>query len=145
MNFILNFSIKDKNIKLFTFLVEYFENCKIRDFDKFNLVYNAWEVGILSILVRMGANVNEGNVIGSSAINVACFDGDVAMFDKLIELGAEIEYKDKYDWTPLHCACAYGNFNIVTKLIELRANIHCKDIYGNNPLNLDCYKFRYCE
>ena len=37
----LNFSIKDKNTKLFKFLVEYFENCKIRDFDKFNLVYNA--------------------------------------------------------------------------------------------------------
>jgi hypothetical protein len=136
------YSIAEKNMKLFMFLVEHFESTKYKNFQGWNLFHQACEaknMEVFDTLYKIGVDVNEEDENGKCPVHLACEKGFIDILDKLIGLGADVNCEDEDGKTSLRKAFDYGYFDIFDKLIEAGANIYCKDKCGYTLLHAACF------
>jgi len=92
-------------------------------------------------LIDAGANINEPDSSGYTALFYAIEYGQLEVVKRLISKGANIEAKDSLGITPLVFAAYYGYnspnaANIIKLLIKSGANINEKSPYGETILDL---------
>jgi ankyrin repeat protein len=73
-------------------------------------------------LISAGANVNERDKNGQTALHLAVINGYKDVVELLIAKGAEIDGKGRYNATPLHEAAWAGNKEISQILLDKGAN-----------------------
>ncbi|XP_064083974.1 serine/threonine-protein phosphatase 6 regulatory ankyrin repeat subunit A-like [Macrobrachium nipponense] len=83
---------------------------------------------LVQLLISKGANVNDKNNIGWTALHV--HSNDVSVVQELIESGATADAHDNQQWTPLHLATSLGYILIMKTLIQASADIYDIDTYG---------------
>lgn len=84
-------------------------------------------------LLEHGADVNDKDEYGDTALMDAVRLNNFKISKLLIEHGADVHSKDKFGHTPLIRAM---HFDMIKLLLEHGANVHDKDIVGYTPLML---------
>lgn len=82
---------------------------------------------LTSFFVLLGADVNDKNAEGLTALHVAAFLGADRAIDVLISEGAEVNELDKDNRTPLHLAAYEGRAKAVEILLRRGANIEARE------------------
>ena len=101
------------------------------------------------VLLRFGADVEDRDPLGRTALHWAGERGDPDVVHALIEAGADLETRCLivyyYEiWlqfeglTPLHCAAICENIGTMAVLLCKGANINAKDAEGLTPLHVAC-------
>ncbi|GKT84124.1 hypothetical protein Ct61P_01974 [Colletotrichum tofieldiae] len=86
-----------------------------------------------------GANPNEQNVHGESALFWAVACGNRELFDILIDRGADIDMKTTREWsefTALHRAVEFGRYDMAEVLVERGANLELRSEHNETPLEM---------
>jgi ankyrin repeat protein len=86
-------------------------------------------------LINQGANVNDFNNHGTTALMFASVNGHHDIARLLIAAGAKVNHANKIGQTALTFASAYGKTKIVKLLMENGVNAGVADIRGQTPLN----------
>jgi hypothetical protein len=81
-------------------------------------------------LVEGGANIDETNEDGETAMLLACINGLLEVVVYLVEHGANVAHTDRLGMTALHWAGNDGNLSCVTYLLEHGARITERDNEG---------------
>jgi hypothetical protein len=85
-------------------------------------------------LVEGGANIEETNGDGMTALLLASQEDHFDIVVYLVEHGANIAHTDSEGTTALHCACANGNLPSVTYLLARGASIAERNDEGRTAL-----------
>ncbi|CAI2180968.1 14209_t:CDS:2, partial [Funneliformis geosporum] len=87
-----------------------------------------------------GANVNQMDIRGSTALHRAARSGHIEMVVVLLQLGADVNAKDENDWAPLHEAISQKHLNVCPILVAAGADLHITNNFGKTPkdLGIDC-------
>ena len=101
----------------------------------------AKDLALLKELLILGADINEKDYNGLTAIYYATQNGDYEMTKFLIENGADYEVRDPYGNTPLSNAVFYykkmdSDDSLIKLLIDSGADINAENNYGVSPLSL---------
>ena len=81
-------------------------------------------------LIDMGADVNQKNETGKTALMMASIKGYKEVVEFLIQKEADVNQKDDYGWTALMWTSRKGRNEIVKLLIQKGADVNQKDYYG---------------
>ena len=81
-------------------------------------------------LIDMGADVNQKDETGKTALMMASIKGYKEVVEFLIQKGADVNQKDDYGWTALMWTSRKGRNEIVKLLIQKGADVNQKDYYG---------------
>lgn len=93
----------------------------------------------IRFLINNGANVNDSNRKGRTALKIACSSGKIETVRALIEAGANVDKMQLVSSTALMKAVNSKNLDIVNLLLNSGANINGRDNMGNTPLILSTY------
>ena len=93
-------------------------------------------LGMITLLVQSGWNINELNDNGEVALHVAATRGDASVIRFLLDNGARTEVFSNEDrLTPLYLAISnHASTQIVSLFMKAGANPDAKDINGKTPL-----------
>ena len=72
----------------------------------------------LKELLQAGADKDEKDDEGRTALHFACGYGEIACSQELIKAGADVDAKDGNDNTPLHYAAGYGQAEAIKLLLD---------------------------
>lgn len=73
---------------------------------------------VLKQLLQGGADKDEKDDEGRTALHFACGYGEIACSQELIKAGADVDAKDGNDNTPLHYAAGYGQAEAIKLLLD---------------------------
>ena len=127
--------LKDRNIGIVKELILGGVNVNIKDEHGINPLMCACMLGeqeIVELLLKHGANVNEKNNAGFSALHY-CRTG-VSIAQLLIDFGADVNAKTNNGDTVLKYALMNRNKQMVKLLIENGANVNFEERLGESPL-----------
>ena len=92
-------------------------------------------VEIVRLLIEAGANVNQNNSNGDTALKSHAFSGHLQCVNALMEAGGEVNASNKKFETPLMMSVSTGNKkNVARALLNKGANINILDNSGGNAL-----------
>ena len=97
-------------------------------------------IGRIEELLASGADVNQRNNLGETALHYAALTGHTNAIRMLIELRALVNQQDNHGATALHWAAMNGHANAIRMLIQAGCGVNQKDNYGMIPLH---YAARY--
>lgn len=103
------------------------------------VLYGKGNDDIVRALIAAGADLNDTNIAGVTAIHFAALRrGNASIVVDLIEAGANVNVVSIDGWTPLIFAVMSGGVNIVRILLRAgaRADIGKTDVGGGGPLHL---------
>ncbi|MFJ7974526.1 M48 family metallopeptidase [Peribacillus sp. NPDC096379] len=86
-------------------------------------------------LLSDGADINETDDYGQSALHQAVSYENYEIAKLLLEKGATVDLVDSYDTTPLNFAAYMGNIKLVTLLLEYGADPTKKDLDGLSAID----------
>ena len=87
------------------------------------------DVASVKELIKIGADVNEKDEEGRSALHFACGYGEIECAELLIEAGADVDILDNAKNSPLHYAAGYGEKKSVDLLLKHKAK---KELVNND-------------
>ncbi|EAY16869.1 hypothetical protein TVAG_150200 [Trichomonas vaginalis G3] len=87
-------------------------------------------------LLSHGANIDEKDIYGDTALHKAAFYNSKETVEILILHGANIDEKDLHGKTALHKAAFYNSKETAELLISLGANINEKEKFGKTALHM---------
>ena len=96
---------------------------------------NSPEFMLMSILVKMGANIDYTDGVGMTPLLNACKNGNMKLAIALVKAGANINVRDDFGDTPLHWACKNNNMELAMALVERGADINARNRRGVDPLH----------
>jgi len=79
-------------------------------------------------------NVNRQNPDGSTPLQWAVYNGDVAEAKRLLRAGADVSLANKYGATPMGLAAEVGNTEMLKVLLEAGANVESPNADGQTAL-----------
>ena len=90
------------------------------------------------LLAQTGINIDDQNIVGDSALHLACLNGNAKLIRILLAHSPppHIEAKNKEGRTPLHLAAENGHKVAAKLLLKAKAVIDAQDSKGNTPLSL---------
>ncbi|CAD5124042.1 DgyrCDS12350 [Dimorphilus gyrociliatus] len=91
---------------------------------------------VSKILKEGGVDPNAKNIIGHTALHVACHKGYKDIVEELLRNKADIELQTLDGFTPLHIASRYGKLEVIKVLVEHNAKINCQSNEGFTPIYL---------
>ncbi len=83
-------------------------------------------------LLSKGANVNDRDSWGGSALMHASSWGHLDIVKKLITAGADIDERSSENTTPLMCAASSGQFPVVQYLVKQGSDLELVDVDGKS-------------
>jgi ankyrin repeat protein len=109
---------------------------------KTGLGARGWGLGASVVALLLGAatvsaqkvDVNRRNADGSTALQWAVYEGNVAEAQRLVRAGADVSLANKYGATPMSLAAEVGNTNILKILLEAGANADSPNPDGQTAL-----------
>ena len=78
----------------------------------------AGDVEALKQLLEGGADKDEKDAEGRTALHFACGYGELACAEELIKAGADVDARDGDKNTPLHYAAGYGQAEAIQLLLD---------------------------
>ncbi|EAY08996.1 ankyrin repeat protein, putative [Trichomonas vaginalis G3] len=90
---------------------------------------------LLEYFFSRGANINEKNNDGETALHITASQNSIETVEFLISHGANINEKDQFGQTALHCAAEINRKEIAELLISHGANINEKNQYEETALH----------
>jgi ankyrin repeat protein/serine/threonine protein kinase len=123
------------NVELIRLLVE--KGAKVND-PKDPPIHWAGKPEAAKVLIEAGADVNQRNAKGESALNLTqgAWIPTAETVELLIEAGVDVKAKNATGSTPLHAAIQLGQPEIAKLLIAAGADVDAKDEQGNTPLSI---------
>jgi serine/threonine protein kinase/ankyrin repeat protein len=123
------------NAELIRLLVE--KGAKVND-PKDPPIHWAGKPEAAKVLIEAGADVNQRNAKGESALNLTqgTWIPTAETVELLIEAGVDVKAKNATGSTPLHAAIQLGEPEIAKLLIAAGADVDAKDKQGNTPLSI---------
>ena len=97
------------------------------------------DLELVNALILSGANVDERDADGVTALHVAACNDHLDIINALIVAGANINEQDDYGSTPLHYATYNGYMTIAQALIDAGADVNHRDSSGQTPLHYAIY------
>jgi ankyrin repeat protein len=88
----------------------------------------------LRLLIQKGANVNEAEADGATALHWASYRDDLQSIDALIKAGAKVNAANELGATPLWTAAQNGSESTVKRLLDAGANPNLALLSGETPL-----------
>ena len=79
-------------------------------------------------------DVNRRNADGSTPLQWAVYDGDIAEAKRLLRAGADVSLANNYGATPMSLAAEVGNTDMLKVLLEAGANADSPDPDGQTAL-----------
>ncbi|KAK6777683.1 hypothetical protein RDI58_024401 [Solanum bulbocastanum] len=98
-------------------------------------VWAMWRCGLKNVIAS-GADNDEEDSEGRTALHVACGYGEVKCAQVLLEAGAEVDALDKNKNTALHYAAGYGRKECVALLLENGAAVTLQNLDGKTPIDV---------
>jgi len=139
----LMLAIKNENIKIIKYLIEYGANINKRNKNGYTPLIVAIKKkknnDIVKYLIDNGADVNQRTVNGDSPLMEACKKRNKPVIKYLIKNGAEINIENKEGETPLTISIVNNDMNIAKYLIKHGADIHKRNKDGITPSDILCY------
>ncbi|KAI8512524.1 Multidrug resistance-associated protein 4 [Branchiostoma belcheri] len=83
--------------------------------------------GIIDVLMKCGASVQEKNSSGKNCLMLACFAGHLEIVKQLRGYGCDWETRDLGGCTAMHWACDGGHGQVVDWMIQDGAEVDVKD------------------
>lgn len=107
------------------------------------LQIGAWEgnFDLMRLFLAQGANINQVNANGESALALAAWKGNLEVVKWLLERGANINSGPR-QWSALHYATFAGHRKIFDYLIAQGADINALSTNGSSPLMMAVYEGR---
>lgn len=107
------------------------------------LMIGAWNgnLELMRLFLARGADINQRNNNGESALALAAWQGKKAAVEWLLAHGASINVPDKY-WSPLHYAVFGGHDAVAELLLERGANLDARSPNGSSVLMMAVYEGR---
>lgn len=99
-------------------------------------LFNAAKVGNpqqIAALLQQGANPNQSNGNGETALHAAASVGNAGTLQQLIAAGANVNASTIQGWTPLHTAARFGHTGAVQVLLNAGANRNARNSAGQTP------------
>lgn len=90
----------------------------------------------VQLLLGQGANPNQQNPIGETALHQAVEYGNIDVAERLLRGGAEPGLQNHEGETPLHLACSKDNRDMVQLLLRFKADINIVTKTGFRPVDL---------
>lgn len=102
---------------------------QIREKDPWSLQHAAAyrQTSVVSMLLKLGVDVNAPGSDGNRALEISCLNGDAATAKVLLEHGANPNLRSKGGFTPLHNAALRGNQEVIELLVTHGADINAVD------------------
>lgn len=97
---------------------------------------NLAQQAIAAMLMEFGAEVNQGNDDGTTALMMAAYRNNLPLVETLLAGGARAQIQDQQGTTALEWAIKQRNLPMVRKLIEHHARLDLSDGDGDLPLTL---------
>lgn len=91
---------------------------------------------VIKILLEAGADPQETDIYGRTAIHYAASDGSLEILTMLIQAGVDPKTADQGGTTALHRAASGGCLDVLKVLIQAGVDPSCKDKSGNTPLHI---------
>ncbi|TFE00498.1 M48 family metallopeptidase [Jeotgalibacillus salarius] len=111
---------------------EFYEDVDFRATPLMDAV-NAGDIDLASSLINEGADLEETDTEGSTALMYAAYNGDFEMLTLLLEAEADPNTQDEYS-TPLMTAVSYDDRELASLLVEYGADPSMIDPYGDTPM-----------
>lgn len=92
------------------------------------------DLGQVDALLNAGANVNEADANGNTALMVAVRMGQASIARRLLEAGADADLANRDGVTALHLAAMANNEEIARMLLEKRPQLDRREVNGWTPL-----------
>ena len=96
----------------------------------------------LAATIAAGANVNESNGDGRTALHHVAINGDADSTATLLEAGAQANLGDAAGWTALHFAAGEHHLAVAELLLRAGAAVDSEDAHGNTPLSRAVFESR---
>ncbi len=94
------------------------------------------KTNVVSLLLKMGVDVNEVSPEGNRPLDLSCLKGDAPMTRLLLENGADPKLRNTAGSTPLHDAALSGNKETIELLVARGAGVNAADSEsGSTPLH----------
>jgi len=90
----------------------------------------------IKVWIREGADVNQPDAYGYTALMNAAMLGRLDVVKELIQNGADINKTGQFGYTPLHAAAQGGHLEVVQALVKYGASVNSKNDDGDIPLIL---------
>ncbi|KAL5457262.1 hypothetical protein EMCRGX_G034509 [Ephydatia muelleri] len=95
------------------------------------------KLDVVSILLRVGVQVDARNEVNKTPIHLAAENGHAAVVARLIEHDPDTaKDEDEDSNTPLHCACSHGHLSVAKVLLEANARLDARNASLWTPV--DC-------
>uniref|UniRef100_UPI00358DE4A7 ankyrin repeat domain-containing protein 27 isoform X2 n=1 Tax=Myxine glutinosa TaxID=7769 RepID=UPI00358DE4A7 len=109
-----------------------------RGYTNLHIAAQFGQVGIVEMLMELGAMVNDCDYNGSTALHLACLRGHQDVSLLLLDFGANPSVEDMNGNTPLHLACQGGHEGCVKALTycDKQHRINSGNERGDTPLHL---------
>lgn len=89
---------------------------------------------VISMLVKLGAEINVTDINGWTPIHYAAFRVDTEAIRALAALGADVNSRTTNDWAPLCVAADSGNTDAVRTLVTFGASLNARTNCGMTPI-----------
>lgn len=83
------------------------------------LMHGIKNVDVVDKLLVSGANVNDTNSSGLTAVHLACINGDLHILDRLICYGGDLRLLDNSNMTPLSHAKLHNHTDLILRLHDM--------------------------
>lgn len=95
---------------------------------------------IIRLLLSYGAQVNQADSVGRTALHMASFMGKVQVVRLLLTSGGSVDAQQQDGWSPLHCATVSSSTQVIDLLLDSDAAIDCQENRGHSPLHFAVLK-----
>ena len=85
---------------------------------------------MIDVLIRCGAQVNQRDQTGQTALMIATIVKSVGAVDVLLDQGADILLADSHGWSAPSIAVDHGSVDIVGKFLDAGMGVHVSDEIG---------------
>ncbi|KAK9681421.1 hypothetical protein RND81_10G001000 [Saponaria officinalis] len=101
-----------------------------------SIVHHTASIGDVENALAAGADKDEEDSEGRTALHFACGYGEVKCAQVLLEDGAKVDALDKNKNTALHYAAGYGRKECVALLLENGAAVTLQNLDGKTPIDV---------
>lgn len=132
--------LQDRDVPIILNKFKKSKNINVKDSYGWNFLMWAsrkGDLGIVKLLLDMGANIDDKDNTGSTSLMFACYSGYFDIVKLLLERGANVNLTNNVGDTALHNACKYKpDILIIKELLNYGADPNITNKYKQKPIDV---------